>query len=227
MEFIKPNSRYKFVSKTRFFGACSVVVVALSLVVLLVRGLNFGTDFQGGTEMVFKFEERPSLEDLRAAVGELPYEGASLQTFGSEEQIMIRVRQVSSLSDELVASMEKSTRSLRRPPAKFEVNRAIGLITVLVTEETGQGKTRMAKLQIRWRQGKFKLLSTPMGRTFEGYVDVDPSKGPGRVNLGIPENTAPDGNIQVPVNPQVPPRSVVLVKCRRKCRSPVALRIEH
>ncbi|MEC7750507.1 MAG: protein translocase subunit SecF [Myxococcota bacterium] len=211
MEFIKPNSRYKFVSKTRFFGACSVVVVALSLVVLLVRGLNFGTDFQGGTEMVFKFEERPSLEDLRAAVGELPYEGASLQTFGSEEQIMIRVRQVSSLSDELVASMEKSTQDRYGDRLqKFEVNRAGGLITVLVTEETGQEKTSDGKASDTLAPGQVqKVIVNPDGtRTFEGYVDVDPSKGPGRVNLGIPENTAPNGNIQVvPVNPgQVPPQ---------------------
>ena len=227
MEFVKPNSRYKFVSKTRFFGACSVVVVALSLVILLVRGLNFGTDFQGGTEMVFKFEERPSLEDLRAAVGELPYEGASLQTFGSDEQIMIRVRQVSSLSEELVASMESSTKARYGDRLqKFEINRAGGLISLVVTEEnaTSEAAKSEGKSAGQLPPGQVqKVIVNPDGsRTFEGYVDVDPSKGPGRINIGTPGGTGPEGKIQVvPVNPgQVPAKDRLVLGQMPKPGSP-------
>ncbi|MBM65165.1 MAG: protein translocase subunit SecF [Myxococcales bacterium] len=225
MEFIKPNSRYEFVSKTRFFGACSVVAVALSLVILLVKGLNFGTDFQGGTEMVFKFKERPSLADLRAAVGELPYEGASLQTFGSEEQIMIRVRQVSSLSEELVASMDQNTRARYGDRLeKFEVNRAGGLITVLLTEDTAAPKADDGKDTGQLAPGQVqKVIVNPDGsRTFEGFVDVDPAKGPGQINLGVPKSNAPGGGIQmVPVNPgQVPPKDRMVLGQMPKPGSP-------
>lgn len=191
MEFVKPGSRYEFVNKTRFFGGLSVVVVALCLVILLVRGLNFGTDFQGGTEMVFRFDDRPALEELRAAVATLPYEGASIQTFGAENQIMIRVRQVSSLSEELVGSMDASVRARYGDRLeKFEVNRAGGLITVVLSKEaqeaTAAAKEPPAKesgdpAKTKLAPGQVQTVTVnPDGtRTVEGYIEVDHSKKQG------------------------------------------------
>ena len=55
--------------KRKIFFTISGVLVALSIVVLLTKGLTFGIEFQGGTKMVLVGKEGVSVEDVRDALG--------------------------------------------------------------------------------------------------------------------------------------------------------------
>ena len=54
--------------RRKYFFIASGVLVALSVVALLVRGLTFGIDFQGGTTMTIVGAEGVTTEDVRAAL---------------------------------------------------------------------------------------------------------------------------------------------------------------
>jgi SecD/SecF fusion protein len=56
--------------KRKFFFALSGALVVLSIVALLVRGLTFGVDFEGGTSMMLAGAGDVTTEEVRAALEE-------------------------------------------------------------------------------------------------------------------------------------------------------------
>jgi preprotein translocase SecF subunit len=134
MQVVKPNPTYSFLSKARGFGGLSIALVICSVALLVLKGLNFGIDFQGGTEMLFSFKNAPELVDLRSAVSEMGYKNASIQTFGaSGNQVMVRVRQVSSLDMETQKKLADGTAATFGDELlNYEIKPAGGLITVVL-----------------------------------------------------------------------------------------------
>ena len=65
---------YDFLGKTKYFLPLSIILVAVSIVVLIpqLRGLNLGIDFTGGTEFTIKFDEPVETASLRSALAEIP-----------------------------------------------------------------------------------------------------------------------------------------------------------
>lgn len=72
--------------------AVSAVLVLGSLVSLSVRGLNFGLDFTGGTLVELHYSEAPDLSDVREQLAQAGYPGAVVVHFGSETELLIRMR---------------------------------------------------------------------------------------------------------------------------------------
>ena len=55
MEFIK-DTHIDFLGKTRYAVAISAVLVLGSLGLLNTKGLSYGVEFSGGTQLVVKFQ---------------------------------------------------------------------------------------------------------------------------------------------------------------------------
>jgi preprotein translocase subunit SecF len=134
MELIKQNTKYAFIGNARRFAMVSSTLVILSVGLLVGKGLNFGIDFQGGTEMLFSFEkgEAPTLTDLREVIEGMGYKGSSIQTFGSDgNQVMVRVREVSSLDAELVTKFREATEAKYGDELiEYELKASGGLVRV-------------------------------------------------------------------------------------------------
>ncbi|MGD9675126.1 MAG: protein translocase subunit SecF [Candidatus Bipolaricaulia bacterium] len=71
---------FDFLGKAKYFVTLSAILVAASVVLLLVRGVNLGIDFTGGLEFTVKYQERVSTADVRAALGTVSVEGVDLRT---------------------------------------------------------------------------------------------------------------------------------------------------
>lgn len=69
-----------FLKHRKIFFAVSVALVIISIVAVLVRGLNFGIEFVGGTSIDFKDTSSISIDDMRGAFEEAGVEGAIIQT---------------------------------------------------------------------------------------------------------------------------------------------------
>ncbi|MGQ0799443.1 MAG: protein translocase subunit SecF [Pseudomarimonas sp.] len=61
-------------------------------VLLATRGLNYALDFTGGTSIELKFERAADIEAVRGKLEAAGYEGALVQNFGSESDIVIRLQ---------------------------------------------------------------------------------------------------------------------------------------
>jgi preprotein translocase subunit SecF len=71
-----------FLGKTKYFVPLSLLLVAISVVVLLpgVRGLKWGIDFTGGTEFTVLFSEPVDTADIRTALGAIDAGDVDLTT---------------------------------------------------------------------------------------------------------------------------------------------------
>src|SRR5579885_56143 len=85
-----------FVEKRWYFVAFSIVTVALSLYFIATKGLNFGTDFRGGTNLQYKFSAPASEADVRKIIEGLEVGGFSVQKVGlpGENRIIIKMEKL-------------------------------------------------------------------------------------------------------------------------------------
>ncbi|HQC37450.1 MAG TPA: protein translocase subunit SecF [Thermotogota bacterium] len=82
---------FDFCGKKRIFFAISLILIAVSLISIFTRGFNFGVDFSGGTELIFKASEDMTVAAFREKIGgiEKTLEAANiskLSQMGDQEQ---------------------------------------------------------------------------------------------------------------------------------------------
>ncbi|MBU1672515.1 MAG: protein translocase subunit SecF [Actinobacteria bacterium] len=70
--------------------AISVVIVIVAAIALFTRGLDWGIDFTGGTELDVRMKPGTSIADVRSAIGKLGYSTAQIQSSG-KDTFIIRV----------------------------------------------------------------------------------------------------------------------------------------
>jgi len=91
MKFLNKRPTFKFMSRRRLAYAGSLALMALSVVVLATRGLNFGLDFTGGTLIEVSFPRDADIDLVRTNLGEAGLGDAVVQTFGEASDIVVRV----------------------------------------------------------------------------------------------------------------------------------------
>lgn len=82
--------RFDFVKNINIFGGISLLLVVASLIYLAVRGINYGIDFKGGTEIQVKFEKAVSIEQVRSSMEGLKLGEFGVQAFGEGNEFIIR-----------------------------------------------------------------------------------------------------------------------------------------
>jgi preprotein translocase SecF subunit len=91
--------------------AGSVLVIILSIVLVLVRGLNFGIDFKGGLLLDVRLPQAADLADMRSTLSALDLGAVQLQTFGAATDVLIRVEAPDEAGDRqqaIVAEMKNA-----------------------------------------------------------------------------------------------------------------------
>lgn len=86
--FEDPN--YQFISNRKIGYIISSVLLVLSIAAILVKGLSYGIDFNGGIEVVVEFEEAASVSEVRSllttALGAQP----EVKQFGLSRDLLVR-----------------------------------------------------------------------------------------------------------------------------------------
>jgi SecD/SecF fusion protein len=73
-----------FMGKRYVWFTISGIVVALAIGAIAVKGLNFGIDFEGGTQASFRTQQPVALGDVRELAGEIGQENAVIQGRGDQ-----------------------------------------------------------------------------------------------------------------------------------------------
>jgi preprotein translocase subunit SecF len=76
------QTNFDFVGSARRTLVVSAIFVVLSLLLLLVRPLNLSIDFSGGTVVIVENQADASIEEVRAAMGDIGLSGARVQLTG-------------------------------------------------------------------------------------------------------------------------------------------------
>lgn len=82
--------RFDFVKKVSLFGGISIILVLASLIYIGVRGINYGIDFKGGTEIQVKFTQPVAIDEVRQSVTGLHIGEVGVQSFGDGNEYIIR-----------------------------------------------------------------------------------------------------------------------------------------
>ncbi|MFO7484272.1 protein translocase subunit SecF [Oceanibaculum nanhaiense] len=93
MRFLAATPHIPFM---RYKGMCFVLSALLmvgSLGSLLTQGLNFGIDFRGGILMEVRTPQPANLSEMRSTLGQLGLGEVSLQEFGADTDVLIRIQQ--------------------------------------------------------------------------------------------------------------------------------------
>ncbi len=92
--FINPKNTINFMRISLPAMVLAGVLVAASLVLLCVRGLNFGLDFTGGTVIEVEYQQDADLTSVREAIEKTGVASPVVQHFGSSRIVMIRIKPV-------------------------------------------------------------------------------------------------------------------------------------
>jgi len=71
----------------------SSAIIFIGLISLFIKGINYGIDFRGGTELVVSFNSPPDYRQLRSLLGKAGFADSEIKSFGNERTILIRTIQ--------------------------------------------------------------------------------------------------------------------------------------
>ena len=97
-DFFSRFPRIDFLGRRRAAMFLSAGLLAVSLLSLVVRGLDFGIDFTGGTLIEVGYPSPAELEPIRDALHGAGFEEAAVQHFGTVRDVLVRLAPRAELS---------------------------------------------------------------------------------------------------------------------------------
>jgi len=100
IRFIKKTPNINFLGKKRLFFFLSGTLSIISLIFLIVKGLNFGIDFKGGLLVEISLNKNIEIVNIRSSLGEIVPGDFSIQSLdNSKTNYLIKVETYSSVKD--------------------------------------------------------------------------------------------------------------------------------
>ncbi len=84
------DKQIDFLGKRKMFYAISATLFILSIIGIIIRGLQFGIDFKGGTEIALQFEKPIQINEIRKEFDKLGLGNVEIKTFGGESGVLLR-----------------------------------------------------------------------------------------------------------------------------------------
>lgn len=84
------KTKFDFMGKRKLALIFSLTLIVISIGSIVIRGLNFGLDFTGGTSVVIDFNKDVSLDSIRDALKQNNFIDTSVQNFGSAKSVQVR-----------------------------------------------------------------------------------------------------------------------------------------
>jgi preprotein translocase subunit SecF len=91
LKLIPDDTNLDFLRWRNVAIALSSLLIAASIALIAMKGLNFGVDFAGGQVIRVTFAQPPALDELRSEVSGYGLGDPSIQEFGSPREVAIRL----------------------------------------------------------------------------------------------------------------------------------------
>ena len=91
LKLVPTHTASPFMRWSRPAMALSLLLMLGSIVAAVAPGLNFGIDFRGGTLIEVRTPGPADLSAMRGALGGIGLGEVSLQEFGSERDVLVRI----------------------------------------------------------------------------------------------------------------------------------------
>ena len=86
------DSNYNFMRLRWVSLAIAALIMFVALGAMAFKGFNFALDFTGGVGIELRFPKAPDVDQVRSRLGGAGYENAQVQTFGTGQDILVRLQ---------------------------------------------------------------------------------------------------------------------------------------
>ena len=93
IHLVPANTRINFMRGHKITFVISLILILGSIGLLFTKGLNFGIDFAGGILIEARAPEQPDIGQLRERLSSLGLGEVALQSFGDQNDVLIRLPQ--------------------------------------------------------------------------------------------------------------------------------------
>ena len=112
LKLVPDNSAFDFLRQLKVTASVSVLLVLASIGLFFVNGLNLGIDFRGGILLEARSDAPVDIADVRADLSRLALGDISIQSFGSERDVLIRVQRQEGDEKAQIAAIQRITEAL-------------------------------------------------------------------------------------------------------------------
>lgn len=89
MEFFKHNTNIDFMAQRKWAAILSFVFFAISIISLTVKGLDWGLDFTGGTQIQLSYQVPANLSEIRANLEKAGFPEAVVMSYGTSREVLV------------------------------------------------------------------------------------------------------------------------------------------
>tara|TARA_R110000868_G_scaffold38572_3_gene134736 strand:+ start:1626 stop:2573 length:948 start_codon:yes stop_codon:yes gene_type:complete len=104
MEFFKRKTSIDFLKIRAYTAIFSLLLLVLSVSTLATKGINWGLDFTGGIIIEMHYKKNADLSGARDVLKKTGYEDAVVQSFGSAQDMIIRLSPRVNMKEQKVAN---------------------------------------------------------------------------------------------------------------------------
>lgn len=101
------NLNIDFMGKRKLFYIFSSSLFLIGLINIAIRGLEYGIDFKGGSEIVLEFTKPVEISDVREKLTNIRLGEIEVKTFGNEKGVLIRT-ELQNIPEELYPKVQSS-----------------------------------------------------------------------------------------------------------------------
>ncbi|MBK8175921.1 MAG: protein translocase subunit SecF [Rhodospirillales bacterium] len=91
LRLVPPDTKIRFMAMHKVNFAISLAMIVASILLFAVKGLNYGIDFKGGILIEARTQGPADLSHMRSALENLELGEVSLQNFGRDDDVLIRI----------------------------------------------------------------------------------------------------------------------------------------
>ena len=90
------------------FNLISLLLIFISIILLIIKGLNFGVDFKGGTLIELRVNNTSiSISDVRKSFSNMNLGDVSVKKFGNEKDYVIKIEKKSKTDPNFIENIEQ------------------------------------------------------------------------------------------------------------------------
>ncbi len=141
MEIFRKIPRIRFMEQRRIWYAFSAFIILGSIVLVAVRGLNFGIDFTGGIVVEASYASAADLEATRSALAAAGLGSAQVQRFGTANDVLVRLPPAE--GQEAMDLTNRATEAIRSVDPSVEIRRTEVIGPQVGRELTEKGATAL------------------------------------------------------------------------------------